>query len=1710
MRLIGRVLCLLWAPTALAQNYGNEWIRFDSPYWHFEVWREGIHTIDSAALANAGFPVGQVDPRDIQVFAREKELPILVEGENDGVFNAADRIVLHARPNDGWKDRFVYTDADFQNQPGYSLFNDTLRYYITWSTTSQPLRINVFANTDVTGLSPRPWAWCQSDSLFTSTYQNGQREYSLASVSDPLYVEGEGWFDTPFGGDGTNPAALLRERTIRTPRPYLLPDAPPAVLTTTLAGTTAPGGASGVDHHLLLRYGATLDLATDTIFQGYSLVRINTEIPAAAVLPTGTLVRYELVHDLNGPGQVGQTTPLYQDQVAVANVGIRYARTFDMAGLGAQRLDLPDAPADADSYLELTNVSGIPELYVLGPSPLRITMVQEGTTWKARVPANPLGDVQELYFHRTDLIRQVTAINKANNGTGYFTQFDLLTPDSACIVITNRGLWDAAQQYATYRSMSPRAARATVVVDVDELYDQYGGGVQKHPFAIRRFCAQVLDAWPTAPASLFLIGKSVKDVRLSGQDLGSRKDAIAYQRNLVPTYGNPPSDVGFTYGITGSSSEIAFPVGRLSAQDQQQVLDYLTKVQVHEAQAPAPWMKRILHFAGGFGPEELELHKSYLDGFKTVAEDTCFGGSVTTFVKSSSDVIQEVVADSLEALIDDGVTLMTFFAHASGGGFDVNIDEPGNYQWNGHHPLVIGNSCYAGNIHRHLYSSASETFVLLPEKGAIGFLSSVDVGITNNVRQYSQAFYESFSKHNYSKPLGEHQRYVVAQQLGNSQSLLVRNHALTFALHGDPNVILNSWPLPDYSIAAEDVSFSPAVVSNALDTFQVVARLRNNGKAVSGSVQVTMVRTLANGQQDFDNVATVGNLYNTREVVFDLPVDALEGGQGPNTFQVKVDLEPDEVEELEDLANNSATADLFITTEELLPTWPYAYAVVPGPTPVLFASTGDPFAAPANYVFQIDTTDTFSSPALEGAIVNAPGGVVSWQPETIYALVQPQDSVVFFWRCSPDTAAALGPLWRERSFQIIGGQFGWAQAHYYQFEDDRFDLITYDRPERDFDFYTGSRQINCFNKGKPVGDETNIPRYMIDLAVIENNGCGSLPAFIVAVIDPLTFEPWQTAFGGANPQNDFGNLNQNGACRQRVERYFIFRFNVPTEMDGMYNMLSTVPDGHYVLVWTWQYLNRYTGATNQPQLFDLMATMGADSLQNMQDSVPYIFFARKGDATSGLEAIGDTITDYITLSVDVPAPGDRGQIRAPLAGPATDWNALYWQAEVEDGTTDSTRLRLYGLPSANGNPQLVLDEPFAAGQRTDLDQVLDAEAYPYARLEIFLSDSTLDVPTPAQLQRWHLMHGPAPECAIDPPSGFASIADSLFEGQEAQVVVPVRNVSDIDMDSLLITAWVVDANNHRRTVRYARTKPLAAGATLLDTIRFPVLGLGGGNTLLVEANPVDTATGAYDQLEQYHFNNFLQLRFMVLTDRTNPLLDVTFDGVHILDGDIVSAQPVIEVELDDENTALLMNDPADTTLFKVFLTPPGAPLQRIYFRDGGGQELMQFIPANGPQNKCRIIYRPTFAVDGIYTLAVRGSDVSENESGDNDLRIRFEVINRPTITEVLNYPNPFTTSTRFVFTVTGTTPPSYVKVQIMTVTGRVVREISSAELGPLRVGRNMTEFAWDGTDSFGDRLGRGVYMYRVDARLNGAPMEVRSTAASSYFKNGVGTMYLLR
>jgi hypothetical protein len=115
---------------------------------------------------------------------------------------------------------------------------------------------------------------------------------------------------------------------------------------------------------------------------------------------------------------------------------------------------------------------------------------------------------------------------------------------------------------------------------------------------------------------------------------------------------------------------------------------------------------------------------------------------------------------------------------------------------------------------------------------------------------------------------------------------------------------------------------------------------------------------------------------------------------------------------------------------------------------------------------------------------------------------------------------------------------------------------------------------------------------------------------------------------------------------------------------------------------------------------------------------------------------------------------------------------------------------------------------------------------------------------------------------------------------------------------------------------------------------------------------------------------------------------------------------------------------------------------------------------------------------GLHTLTFKAWDVYNNlvsaeiqfvVVGDDNLRLE----------KVLNYPNPFVSYTEFWFTHNRPFEPLDVQVQIFTVTGKVVRTINQSVTTD---GFLCRDIKWDGKDDFGDRIGKGVYVYKLTVR----------------------------
>jgi flagellar hook assembly protein FlgD len=115
---------------------------------------------------------------------------------------------------------------------------------------------------------------------------------------------------------------------------------------------------------------------------------------------------------------------------------------------------------------------------------------------------------------------------------------------------------------------------------------------------------------------------------------------------------------------------------------------------------------------------------------------------------------------------------------------------------------------------------------------------------------------------------------------------------------------------------------------------------------------------------------------------------------------------------------------------------------------------------------------------------------------------------------------------------------------------------------------------------------------------------------------------------------------------------------------------------------------------------------------------------------------------------------------------------------------------------------------------------------------------------------------------------------------------------------------------------------------------------------------------------------------------------------------------------------------------------------------------------------------------GDYTIDLRAFDIYNNPSQVSTDFIVAESADLA-LRRVLNYPNPFTNYTEFQFEHNRANQNLEVQVQIFTVSGKLVKTINQ-EINSL--GNRVTGIKWNGLDDYGDKIGKGVYIYRLKVR----------------------------
>lgn len=686
------------------------------PGYKILVREEGIYQLTRTALASAGLPVDQLDPRTLRLYNEGQEVPLRVIGEEDGRLDAADV-------------------ALFYGQGADTRYTDTNVYWLGYGG-SAGLRM---------ATRPSVAGGVAASSFFSSV----KKEDNLLYDSDlPMLPGYNHWWGQTITAAGAGKSATLNI-TVATPDL--------ATGTETASVSVLLGGVATGPHHVRLYVNPAShpDSVWNGIFDGTTAHLASATFPQSYLVGTGNnTIRIELINDAAGrPADIVRLDWLrvgYQHKLAAAGDQLIFggdatgARRYSVSGFTASGVDLYDVtaagcPAIIDWMTETPATSSVFLPLILGP---RATAASVADTSSAEVAAPSFtltfGDKQATprrYLAQT-AARRLSPLSITLDQPS-----SLASPAAGAdlIVITHADFASAVQPLANHRAA--KGARVQVV-DVQDVYDEFGGGLMSAE-AIRDFIAHAYSNWPRpAPASVLLVGDGTYDLR---QYRSAVPTFIPPFLELVdPDAGETATDNRFV-AVTAGDILPDLDIGRLPVNSAAEATAMVNKILAYEGQAAAPWMKQVLFVTDdleGGGGDFYAYSDGIADGsttYKGAAVKilpvtytaskiylgrTCDLSNPATSVECRAQIINKINSGSLMvSYVGHGVKTYWAAEHLFDTAALANVNNGGRL------PVMLPMTCNEGYFIDPAESSLSELGVRAENKGAIASWSPTGYGL---------------------------------------------------------------------------------------------------------------------------------------------------------------------------------------------------------------------------------------------------------------------------------------------------------------------------------------------------------------------------------------------------------------------------------------------------------------------------------------------------------------------------------------------------------------------------------------------------------------------------------------------------------------------------------------------------------------------------------------------------------------------------------------------------------------------------------------------------------------------------------------------------------------------------------------------------------------------------------------------------------------------
>lgn len=1616
---------LFGTPAAQGQStpFDPGWFSAGDSFVRLAVLEDGMYRVTGAQLEQTGLSLNEVDPNSLRLLENGREIPLWIEGGNQATFQTNDALIFAGQRNRGTDEVWAYAEnPGLQGSTYHSLFSDTTWYWLAWGGADGLRYINTDPNQPVANPT-------LTSALRDTLHLEEDLIYYYGDSDDagqPEYTRGEGFFWWNLTHTSTQPI----EQT------YPMPIEALANTNDSLTISVKVSSGSAPRHQVTLglRAGGTLlncGTCTDEAdWSGYTFQTLRIAVPQSVVAGNASVdVMITSNNEFNS----------VPNRVLVDWIEASYLRNLNLSS-PQQRLSVR---TPGNKSFQLTQATAAP-----------VTLFNLHDQRRFVIPATPAFTMNDAVTGAATYFAVRNNAYLTPSQMRLQTPLDLATPTAAIdyLIITTPALAASANELANYRRTAD--GYQVQVVFQSDIFNQFDYG-RPTPLAIQRFL-QTTRSWDHKPAFVTFWGDAVRP-----DDNQARRPLLSWE---VISFGYSPSDSWFGMHLNGQADWIEqLAIGRIPLRDNSTGSFFVQKIANYESVPVGAWQKRMLMLVGGKdGFEQSRLQNHALNwGRLAVAEPTVM--DTLRFFKTASDPLDPSFQDSLSQAFKNGASWVSYFGHSAADTWEIVTDAPEDYDNADRLPVVLSLGCNTGNFaggrnevaDRLVYG---ERLVVASPNGAIAHWGSSSASTVNQPAALTTELHDVVFQDT-TRILGIALQRAKKQYVeSTTQSSSVYNVVLQYGLIGDPATRIRIADRPEFQVSSDGIAITPLTPVPADGALDLEVDIRSWGLIPADSVSVQLIQQKPDGGEAIFT-QKLRPFKRENQLQFSTPI--ANGDVGSNVFRVVVD--PDNTYQEVDELNNTAEKSHTVFSAGIALIAPADYAIVSTATPRLRATLATNEATTRMVAFELDTTPTFSSPALQSFSTQTTGLVADW-----ILTVPLQDDQVYFWRARIEDADQPDD-WQTHRFTVDLSETrtGWGQQHELFAENETNPFLNWIETENTWEF----------------------SEFRVDVRATAERGTGFEKGQFI--VNGTRFENVTLGYGVLVIDGTTGELkDHNSFPTYRISEDLQNRFDTDSTraVAGLQEMIGRAAPGDYIFLRT-RHLGNLSGPTIQPEIKDLFSNLGSQAIDSLNYNYLWIMMTRAGfpaETAEWVEPPGAAFANEIGQDTTLFFMRSEGFTLSPPIGPAASWETLESLITLPN-VNSSVRLDVVELDG-----ETIIQQNIQTPGPVNLG-MLDASAHPRIRLKATLQDTSQRA-TP-QLEAWSAFFTPTAELAIDPAATSLS-ADTVHVGESIEMRTAVVNIGEITAALATLTYILTDGTNTETILGIDTLRVIEPDAVLESTRQINTDALADQNRIKVELNQPGIA-------EPFTLNNILIREFSVLRDNEGPRLEILIDN-EMLPADFepvrnlqdpalpfVSTQPTIEILITDENAFQPLND---TSLVQLELDKQPIPFS---------SPSVEFQPATINNNEARIFFTPDLSGrDTTHTLFLRVFDAAGNEADASPYQVHFRVQSAFEIESMYPYPNPMHTFTTFAFRLRGADAllADEFRMRIYTVTGRLIREFdliddpSSLETAALRIGWN--KLRWDGRDADGDLVAPGVYLYKVFLKSDGKTLDVNNSSST--------------